>query len=172
MWSVAARNRRFAIDQVKNWKLKSMKDDIHDHLESLFDSVLNNALEEGRNLNKSMTDEEFLEGFLAKDWNSHAKYPTIFDTLSESLEIWHRYHLGISNTLDRESWIKLAGDKLKWPKKRYGTKGVQPYDRPFLIRRHFPFATEDDFLNSLQSDAGVFKMFGKDIPEEVRKINV
>lgn len=172
MWAVSARNRRFAIDQVKNWKLKEIKDDIQEHLESLFGAVLQNALTEANSLNKPMSDVEFLDGFLAKDWNVNAKYPTVFDTLSEAIEIWHRYHLGISNVLERDEWISLTSEKLKWPKKRYGTNGVQPYDRPLAIRRHFPFDDERDFINSLQPDAGVFKMFGKDIPEEVRKINV
>lgn len=172
MWSVSARNRRFAIDQVKNWKLKEIKDTIHEPLESLFEAVLQNALTEAKSLNKPMSDDEFLDGFLAKDWNAHGKYPTIFDTLSEAIEIWHRYHLGVSNVLDRDEWIRLTGEKLKWPKRRYATKDVQPYDRPLAIRRHFPFDDEESFLKSLQPDGGVFKMFGKDIPEEVRKIHV
>lgn len=172
MWSVSARNRRYAIDQVKNWKLKQIKDTIHDSLQELFDNVLQNALQESKNLNKGMTDQEFLNGFQAQDWNAHVKYPTIFDTLSEAIEIWHKYHLGITTTFDREKWIQLTGDKLKWPKRRYGAKDVQPYERPLAIRRHFPFATEEDFLKFLQPDGGVYKMAGKTIPEEVRRIDV
>lgn len=172
MWTISARTRRFAVDEFKDLRLKQIKDNIHDYLEVSFDRTMNFSLQESRKLKNSLTDEEFTNGFLGQDWNSHVKYPTVFDSLSEGVEMWHNYHLGVSTIFDRDEWISVTGDKLKWPKRRFGTKDIQKYDRPYAIRRHFPFEDEKNYVDQLLKDAGVFRMLGKDIPEHVRSIDV
>ena len=169
MWSIIASNRIFAIKYIKKFKLFSNKETIHDYLTKMFDDVLNNSLLEFDKRDISFTKDEFIEGYLGKSWNKLKKYPTIFDVMTEAVERWHVYFLGVGLIFDKKAWLSITSEKLKWNKRRFGNKTNQPFVRSLEIRRHFPFATKKDVESLFFDDCGI-KTFNYQVPDEAKKV--
>lgn len=170
LWSIIANNRIYAIKYIKNFKLTSNKDVMNSYLSKMFEDVLSEAIKEYHKLDRSFTEQEFLDGYLGKSWNSNKKHATIFDVMTESVERWHLYFLGVGLVFDKEAWISLTCEKLKWPKRRFGLKTTQPFVRSLEMRRHFPYAEKQDIDNLFFDDCGVTMFNDSLMSSQVRKV--